>query len=355
MRRDEEDPEDDSMPGQDSFIDVICNMVGILITLVVVVGMRVSQMVIEPPTEVTPASFKVEAPAQSAADVAKLKQRLEDAVRARRDAEHEIETAMLQAVDMRANAELVEARREQLSLVRAEVERSIAQRRAELDAESQRQFDAQREIAEARIRLEALTQEQLSLVAAPTDVEEIESVPTPLAKTVTGDEIHVRLRHGQLAVVPVEALLDEVERRGGSYLRGGLAQRDEATDTYGPVDGFRLRLSVQRFEEEPIPGAPVNAPRRSAMVLQGVFVPTAEDVGVAVEQALLPSSAFSAALRSRKSAVGAVTVWTYPDSYGELRLLKKAMWEAGVPLAVRPLAEGQPIIFSTLGSKSAAQ
>ena len=37
-----EEPEDDSMPGQDSFIDVICNMVGILITLVVVVGMRVT-------------------------------------------------------------------------------------------------------------------------------------------------------------------------------------------------------------------------------------------------------------------------------------------------------------------------
>jgi hypothetical protein len=48
-------------------------------------------------------------------------------------------------------------------------------------------------------------------------------------------------------------------------------------------------------------------------------------------------------------------VWVYPDSYGELRTLKKAMWEAGVPLAVRPLAKGQPIIFSTLGSKSAAQ
>ena len=52
MRRAEE-PEDDSMPGQDSFIDVICNMVGILITLVVVVGMRVSQIVIEPPVEAT--------------------------------------------------------------------------------------------------------------------------------------------------------------------------------------------------------------------------------------------------------------------------------------------------------------
>ena len=72
-------------------------------------------------------------------------------------------------------------------------------------------------------------------------------MPTPLAKTVTGDEIHVRLRHGQLAVVPVDELLDEVERRGGSYLRSGLEQRNEAKDVYGPIDGFRMRLSVERM------------------------------------------------------------------------------------------------------------
>ena len=350
MRHDEE-PDDDEMPGQDSFIDVICNMVGILITLVVVVGVRVSQVVIEAPTEVTPAVAQT----ASAEKVAELKAELDNALQARRDAEYEIRTAKAQINDMRQNAELVDIRREQLTLVRAQVENLIAERRAALDAESQRQFDAQRQIAEAQIKLSALTQEQLSLLSAPTDVEEIETVPTPLAKTVTGDEIHVRLRHGQLAVVPVEALLDEVERRGGSYLRGGLEQRNEASDTYGPIDGFRLRLSVQRYEESPPPSLPATAPRRAGVVLQGVFLPTADDLGVAAEQALLPSSAFSAALRARKSAVGAVTAWVYPDSYAELRSLKKAMWEAGVPLAVRPLAAGQPIVFSTLGSKSAAQ
>lgn len=341
-----EEPEDDSMPGQDSFIDVICNMVGILITLVVVVGMRVSQMVIEAPTNVTPAVARA-----STGNVVKLRKELDDALRERRNVQDEIETNMLQAVDMRANAELVDARREQLSLVRAEVEKDIAQRRAELDADAQKQFDAQRAIAEAQIKLNALTQEQLSLLNASDKVEEVETVPTPLAKTVTGDEIHVRLRHGQLAVVPVDQLLDEVQHRGGSYLRGGLEQRNEVMDTYGPIDGFRLRLSAQRFQEEGSAGEP----RRSAVVLQGVFTPTSDDIGLPVDQMLLPNSAFSAAIRARRSAVGAVTAWVYPDSYAELRTLKKAMWEAGVPLAVRPLGDGQPIIFSTLGSKSAAQ
>jgi hypothetical protein len=346
-----EEPDDDSMPGQDSFIDVICNMVGILITLVVVVGMRVSQMVIEPATEATPAVAR----SASAAEAARLQQELDAALQARRDAADEIRTALTQASDMRLNAALVDARREQLALLRAEAEQEIAARRAKLDAESQAQFDVQREIAEDQIRLDALTKEQISLLREPTEVEEIESVPTPLAKTVTGDEIHVRLRHGQLAVVPVDALLDEVTRRGGTYLRGGLEQRNEASDTYGPIDGFRLRLSVQRFVESAPANALPGTPRRAAMVLQGVFLPTTDDLGVAIDQALLPNSAFSAALRSRRSAVGAVTAWVYPDSYAELRTLKKAMWEAGVPLAVRPLGENQPIIFSTLGSKSAAQ
>ncbi len=350
MRHDEE-PEDDGMPGQDSFIDVICNMVGILITLVVVVGVRVSQVVIEAPTKVTPAVAQTDSPEK----VAELRADLEKAVQARLDAQYEIKKTAAQTNDMRLNAELVDMRREQLTLVRAQVEQSIAARRAALDADAQKQFDAQRQIAEAQIKLSALTQEQVSLLAAPTEVEEIETVPTPLAKTVTGDEIHVRLKHGQLAVVPVEGLLFEVEQRGASYLRGGLSQRNEASDVYGPIDGFRLRLSAQRYEEEAVLGMPAGAPRRRSVVLQGVFMPTSDDLGIALEQALLPNSAFASALRARKSAVGAVTAWVYPDSYAELRSLKKAMWEAGVPLAVRPLANGQPIVFSTLGSKSAAQ
>ncbi len=349
MRHDE--PEDDSMPGQDSFVDVICNMVGILITLVVVVGIRVSQVVIDPPTPVTPTAAR---PAD-AEQLARLKTELEETQRERRAAEEQAADAWLQAADMHANSRLVEIRREALSVLRAEVERQIAERRAQLDADSQQQFDVQREIAEAEIRLHELTEEQLSLLNQPGEVEEVESVPTPIAKTVTGDEIHVRLRRGQLAVVPVDALLHEVENRGGSYLRGGLEQRNEAVDAYGPIDGFRMRLSVER-RVEPLPAsAPPGSPRRGMVVLQAVFLPTSDDIGMALEQALLPSSPFSQALRARKSAVGAVTVWVYPDSYAELRSLKKAMWEAGVPLAVRPLPDGHPIIFSTLGTKSAAQ
>ena len=41
--------EDDRSAGQDSFLDVVTNIVGILIILVMVIGARVRQIILEPP------------------------------------------------------------------------------------------------------------------------------------------------------------------------------------------------------------------------------------------------------------------------------------------------------------------
>ncbi len=341
--------DDDAMPGQDSFIDVVCNMVGILIVLVMIVGVRASSAD-TPPDGAKPhaAGNGAESNVAAAAELAEAQRRAERAM-------EEIAAAANQVADLSVQGALIEARREQLSLVRAAVEQDIQERRAKLDADGQRQFDVQRDIAAAEIKLNQLTQEQVSLLAESTEVEEIECVPTPLAKTVTGEEIHVRLKRGQLAVVPADELMNEVQRRGADHLRNGLRSRNEAEDVFGPIDGFRMRLSIERYSTA-LPGAsPLNSAEPMEIVMQGVFTPVTDDVGQPLDQALLPNSAFMRALRAKRRAAPAVTVWVYPDSYGELRLLKRAMWDAGAPMAVRPLPHGQPIVFSTAGSKSAAQ
>ena len=350
---DEED--DDSMPAQDSFIDVVCNMVGVLIILVLLVGMRGSE-VIAPRLLASASAEAAVAAAVASEDVGDHRRdELDAATRAAVEAEQEIQAAMVQAVDLRLQAELTDARRQQLSVVQAAVEQDIAERRAQLDGQGQRQFDVQRDIVAAEIRLHDLTQRQVSLMADAAEIEEVECVPTPMAKTVDGEEIHVRLRSKQLAVVPVDQLLEEVRRRGGDYLRSGLSSRNEAVDVYGPIDGFRMQLSVERHETS-LPGeSPLAGPPRMSVLLQGVFMPTSENLGQPVEQALLPTSSFMQTLRSKRAASPTVTAWVYPDSYGELRTLKRALWEADIPLAVRPLNHGQAIIFSTAGSKSAAQ
>jgi hypothetical protein len=342
--------EDDSLPGQDSFIDVVCNMVGILIVLVMIVGVKASAGDSEAAVPTTPASLHTsKSPAASTID------ELRATEHAAIEAEQEIVKSVGKIKDLAVQSALVEARRQQLAEVKEAVDKEIAERRAKLDEKGQHQFDVQREIAAAEIKLHQLTKEQVSLLSQKADVQQIECVPTPLAKTVTGEEIHARLRHGQLAVVPADELFAEVGRRGADHLRNGLRDRNGAEDVFGPIDGFRMRLSIERFDAPPPSESPLPEPARPTLVMQGVFLPTSDDLGQPVEQALLPDSPFMRALRAKRNAAPAVTIWVYPDSYNELRSLKRAMWEAGVPMAVRPLADGQPIIFSTAGTKSAAQ
>jgi hypothetical protein len=356
----EQHDDDDSMPGQDSFIDVVCNMVGILIVLVMIVGVRASRPA-EFDAAMLPKKTEANAEEEGKIETTGAKEQLVDSTELRKEfdkastANRELEQEAKRLLDLKIQAAATEARREQLLLLQTAVEQQIADRRAKLDEAGQKQFDVQRAIAEAEMKLAELTQEQVSLVSQTVDVEEVECVPTPLAKTVEGDEIHVRIKRGMLAVVPADALLEEVRARGGDYIRSGLRDRNAVQDVYGPIDGFRMRLTVKRHTVavQGPPGVPM--PPQTAVELQGVFLPISEDIGQTIDQALLPSSHLMRQLRARKTASPAVTAWVYPDSYGELRTLKRAMWESGVALAIRPLPHGQPIIFSTSGTKSSAQ
>ena len=350
--------EDDALPGQDSFIDVVCNMVGILIVLVMIVGVRATGA-----NTPTPASAPVSATAAPAAAKivmapadAELLRKLQD-TKARADhAELEIADAAGQMLDLEAQSILVEARREQLTLVKAAVEQDIAERRAKLSDEGQKKFDVQREIAESEIKLHQLTQEQVSLVSTSTEVEKVVCVPTPIAKEVTGEEIHVRLKHGLLAVLPTDELLAEVERRGVDYIRNSLNHRNQAEEVYGPIDSFRMRFFVARRQAESLPGAPRTMGQEPARIfLRFTFEAVAEQIGQPIEQAMLPDSKFMRKLGSKRTANPAVIAWVYADSYAELRTLKREIWKAGLPLGVRPVVNDQPIIFVTGGSRIVAQ
>jgi hypothetical protein len=316
-------------------------MVGILIVLVMIVGVRASS------ADAPPEPRAAAAAPTASKDADSLQAELEAAYQRALGAHEEINKAADQIGDMTVQRAVIESRREQLSLVRAAVERDIEERRSKLDESGQRQFDVQREIAEIEIQLHKLTQEQVSLSGQTAEAEVIECVPTPLAKTVDGDGIHVRLKHGQLALVPANELLAEIHRRGSDHLRNGLSSRNRGEDVFGPINGFRMRFSVEKFDE-PAPEAsdPAN------IVLQCVFMPMTDDIGQPVEQALLPGSPLMTALRAKPSSV---TVWLYSDSFEDLRAVKQLMWDQGIPLAVRPLTGNRPIIFSTSGTRSVAQ
>ena len=222
--------EGDAVPGQDPVSDVVCNMVGILLVLVMIVGVRASRPA-EFDAAMTPKKLRSSAGVEKreesqgreerVVDATALTQEINEALAAKKELERDTE----RMVDLAVQAAATEARREQLLMLQSAVEQQIAERRAKLDEAGKTQFDVQRAIAEAEIKLSELTKEQISLVSQTVDVEEVECVPTPLAKTVEGDEIHVRIKRGMLAVVPSEALLEEVRARGGDDISSGLRDR----------------------------------------------------------------------------------------------------------------------------------
>lgn len=352
---------DEGLPGEDSFLDIVANIVGILIILVMVVGVRASHgaFVSSASTDENLAAEEATNKAgEPTADDDNLTLTLAAEMKAAFGAQRQLARRVQQAAALAAEREIAEAERERLLAIQSIQQEDIDRRRAVLSESQRAQFDMQRELTAARLKHEALTTEQISLASAAADeVEEIECLPTPMAKEIDGAAIHVRLRRGLLAVVPFDELKDEFLNNRLGYLREGIRSRNEAVDVVGPIDGFRMRLSIEYRRQQPLGASPLVAAHstRVEQVQTWTLLPTAAQLGLAPEQAYLPGAPLMRRLRSYRAADVAVVAWVYPDSFEELRELKRTLWEMGVRMAVWPLGENDDIVFSSRGSKAAAQ
>src|SRR3954453_19192124 len=170
--------EADQMPGQDSFLDVITNIVGILILLVLVVGLRSSHSVRSGSDTEIAERTRGEAEYQQAYHSAVVTERgVRELVQRVGNAYHE--------------SEFRESERGWLSNEVAAAEKEIEDRRAKLSADGQRDFDQRQKIANAQSALDELTREQVGLMSHDTPTADLECQPTPVAKTVSGKEVHV--------------------------------------------------------------------------------------------------------------------------------------------------------------------
>jgi len=340
---------DDDSP-QDSFLDVVANVVGVLIILVMLVGVRASQGILFSEVGSTPIANLAEVP-----DLRELETRVEVARRQALDSRREIEKLATRLVRISNEATAYDNQRVELAMHRSLIEEDVAKRRDKLDSQSQHQFDVQRRITEARIKLDELTQEQLSLLSAPKVVEELECVPTPLAREVDGDSIHLRVKNGLVSVVPLNELLDEVQRNVEG-IRRRLQQNGQVVETFGPIDGYRLRMTVARgISSDSVGGPRAGQIQRMVIDQYAEVLPTAEEMGQPVEQALMPSGAVYKHLQARRRQAPAVVVWLYTDSFSESRILKRTLWEMGYAMATRPMQPGTRIGVSPHGTKAAAQ
>ena len=340
--------------GQDSFLDVTSNLVGVLIILIMIAGVRVRRA-----TTALEASAVAVAIAEDseydaeerarrafyAETVAKV-EALSEQVRATQESTREFDE---RAAMVQNQADAAEREYQALFEARAAVDAILENESQKKSETEKRVFDLKSEILAKEQKRDAMRREKEALEASRPNAIALQNVPTPLAKRVDDCvEGHFRLKGGKISHVPVSALEERLKLFVKNY-RGDLTPRI-MEDRIGPYEDYyfqyRLKLDSHRTAE---------GVGYSLEFLYGEFQPTRDDLGETVDDALAnPKSVFRERLLRYSRDESVITLHVYPDSYACLNDLKKALFSLGYQIAMRPTPADAPIAMSPDGTPSAA-
>lgn len=334
----------DEVIGQDSFLDVVANLVGILIILIMVVGARAKDAMLH--SEPTPNE-------EPAAVVSVAAKELEAAKSAEQQVEQDIHRISGEIQQQQVEISYRGSERDRVQLLITAAEQSLAAKRDELSESQKREFDERNALAAAKSELAELEQGVAFLESAKPQTTILEHLPTPMAKTVFGQELHLRLHAGRVSHIPwddfIQLLKEDAPRKAWR-----LKDQSELTERVGPVGGFWMQYTLKR-EVQTVATKVGMAMQQSVVLDRFTLQPESELFGEPVDQALQPSSEFLALLRTRRPDSTTITVWTYPDSFNQFRQLKQELFKVGYVTAARPLPADHPIGGSPEGTRSAAQ
>jgi multidrug efflux pump subunit AcrA (membrane-fusion protein) len=343
--------------GFDSFLDLVANVIGIIIRLILVawVGGRSyhallqwTQAAPEPEATVLPAPRREDDPL--AEQLAQTQREL-DAARAR----------LLQQM---RELGLAQTKRQELQVQRA----SLQQTRGALTDELRKveQADGRHEqsaklaslsLDELRRRQEELRASIKQLEAEPPPVSKVLRFRTPVSRRVHADEVFFECRAGRVEFIDLPAFLQEVQA-GLDQKAEPLRTNYQLTERTAAVGAFRLRYVVERERDALEDAAPSAKPRSMFNFRYGVaeweVEPIREPRGEALAEALAPGSAFRRKIDSLDGST-VITLWVYPDSFELFRGLRDFAHAHGLEVAGRPLPLGAPIAGSRHGSASRGQ
>lgn len=325
-------------------MDVVANLIGILIILIMVVGARAKDAV-------QGAEAAEEKQQKIAIDVS-----VKD-VDSAKSAEHQVEQD-IHRIDQQLQQQKIEVayrqgERDRAQLVITAAEESLSEQRAHLDESQRSEFDRRNELSAAASELGKLRKEIEFLESSAPQTAIIEHLPTPMAKTVFGKELHFRLRHGRLAYVPWDEFIQLLKEDAPQKL-WRLKDQDEFTELLGPLGGFWMHYTMKR-QTHAITTKIGVATQQTVVLDRFTLKPETEDLGEPLGEALRTGSQFQSLLANHRPGATTITVWTYPDSFREFRELKQALFRAGYVTAARPLPEDHPIGGSPNGSRSASE
>ena len=315
----------------DSFLDVVANVNGIIIRLIIVawVGARTYQSTMhfhdEPIPESSPVA-KLPAP--------------------------KIEDEPMSPVLAAARAELEKARKQlaakvihaddgskTLDAVHAELT-SLTKKRADLDDMARQ--TAQVAVREKKdVRAGALSNEELQrrLGLFRQAIEKVEAMPaptkvlryrTPVSKTVTSEELFFECKNSKVTFLDLAGFLKEIEQVFPDF-KERLRTEFSIDETTSQIGAFRVRYTVERSrtagEAYGGVGRPIDKNYFGYRLGRFVAEPISPNRGETLAQALRPSSEFRQTVDALDSQT-VVTFWVYPDSFALFRTLREYLYQA---------------------------
>ncbi|MEE2990610.1 MAG: hypothetical protein VX715_08340 [Planctomycetota bacterium] len=324
--------------GHDSFLDIVANLVGVLIILVMVVAVRARDGAVNEqraqtsslePVDVESARFEAEGIREDIQRIEQLLQR--------------------QAMEIAYR----EKERDKVLQELRVLELLVQQQESHLDTSQQEKLQKQAMLGDLKHQLEDLEQARRTVEQMQSQPKVIQHRPTPMAKTVFGTEIHFRLFQGRITYIPWDQLIERLKQDAQQKARN-LGGEGKLTELIGPIGGFRMRyqLGVRRYMANTTDGPRM---RQGLQLEQFELIPVDPTMGEGVENAIEEGSRFLQTLGSFSSQRATVTIWVYPESFIQFQKIKTLLHQRGFACAGRPLPAGALISGSPSGSLSAAQ
>ncbi len=340
------------MGGQDSFLDIVSNIVGILIILVMIAGVRAQNSAAEIETP----------PPVPQVDRAQL-ETLEEEYESLQKKEGQALQARLDIERLKEESAVYDEQMMLQSLQHAELFDMMTSLRAAIDiaAEEKSQetkdiIEAQRQIQENEAKLRQIRSTKEWIASNRPKATVLENVPTPISKTVREEEkeAHFRLLAGRISYVPItefrSALDINFAQNKDKYFKQELSE-----GKIGPIEDWNCEFLIARYD------VPVRGPYGGGIAAQleldlVEFLPARDGIGEPLKAALAShTSELLQRLKFYRQDIYTITVWVYPDSYADFLELKKFLHAQGYQVAARPMEHGETISGSPRGTKSSAQ
>jgi len=345
----------------DSFLDVVANVCGIIIRLILVawVGARSYHAVTaKQAMESLPAPVEMVPGTSVAVAMPPLHDPLEPELQKHRDELAEHQKRLLEQLRQCQLLETTNAETSSQLMALTASETAMAQKSGQLQQAALEHIGeaktVQLSLGELEKRSQQLANELKQLEKLPP-LQKVLRYRTPVSRPVHSEELHFELQGGRVSFIDLQAFLVEIRRTiedKGSLLKTQWEMEDHA----GPVGAFQLRYTLERerglLESD---GRPSSQGGYRYGLSGWVVEPIVQSRGETQAAALTPGSEFRRLIDAIDPEQTVVTLWVYPDSFALYRELRDLLHERNIEVAGRPLPPGMAIASSRRGTASRGQ